>query len=198
MSRCIIVGDGPSARGFVPPEGVPVIAVKRTIHWLPRADYWFSLDPNEASMECMQNQRPGVTYYCAADPDVEIPAGVIRLRRVATRGREPRMRRTAEWWFWRWSAVPGLCTQPGAVHSGNSAYGALGLAYHLGHRDVLLVGVDGTGDPRQSDQRRPNNLSHLPALFQSAIGQVRLRTVGRMRGVPRTTLEAWIDESARG
>lgn len=195
--RAIIVGDGPSARGFVPPEGVAVFAVKRTIHWLPRADYWFSLDPNEASLECMRNQRPGVAYYCAVDPGDDVPAGVTRLERVAHRGREPRARRSSEWWFWRWSAVARLCETPGKVHSGNSAWGALGLAYHLGYRDVLLVGVDGTGDRRQSDGRPPNNLSHLPALFRSALGQVKLQTVGRMRGLPTVPLEVWLNESPR-
>lgn len=190
--KCVIVGDGPSAHGFVPPEGVAIIAVKRTIHWLARVDYWFSLDPNEASRECMRDQRRGVAYYCAVDPGDEIPEGVTRLERVAHRGREPGMRRTAEWWFWRWSSVAGLCKTPGKVHSGNSAWGALGLAYHLGYTDVLLVGVDGTGDPRQSDRRRPNNLSHLPILFRSALGTVKLQTVGRMRGIPTTTLEAWL------
>lgn len=195
--RCIIVGDGPSAKGFVAPDGVAIFAVKRTIHWLNRADYWFSLDPNEASMECMLNQRPGVRYFCAVDPGDSVPAGVTRLERVASRGREPRPRACPEWWLWRWSGVCGLSETPGKISSGNSAWGALGLAYQLGYRDVLLVGVDGTQEMRRSDRRRPNNLSHLPILFRSAIGKVRMQTVGRMRGIPTTTLEAWLNENPR-
>jgi hypothetical protein len=192
LTKCIVVGDGPSAAGFVPPDGVPVIAVKRAIDGLSRADYWFSLDPNAASLERMQNQRPGVVYYCACDSTDPLPEGVVRLLRVSGRkAREPRPRGTPDWWLWRWSAVSGLSDKPGRIHSGNSAWGALGLAYQLGFRDVLLVGVDGTQAERVSGGR-PNNLSHLPALFRSALGQVRLHSVGHLRGIPRTTLADWL------
>lgn len=196
--RAIIVGDGPSARGFVPPAGVTVIAVKRTITWLKRADYWFSLDPNHASMNLMRRRVPGVRYVCACDdPDI-LPDGVEFYRRVAAPpGNEPRRSGSPEWWLWRWSAMLGLCERPGHIHSGNSAWGALGLAYHLGARDVLLVGVDGTCDARVSDGRTPNNLSHLPRLFESAMGQVCLFTVGRLGKVPQTTVTEWLEASCK-
>jgi hypothetical protein len=189
--RAIIVGSGPSARGFEPPAGVAVFAVKRTIMWLSRADYWFALDHNPAAMDCMRNQRPGVKYYCACPDSVELPAGVTRLRRIEGRGPQPWPHNTPEWWLWRWSAVRGLCREPGAVHTGNSAYGALGLAYHLGFRDVLLVGVDGTQDAR-IEGGYPYNLSHLPLLFQSARNQVRLHTVGELDGIPSISLSDWL------
>lgn len=190
--KCIIVGDGPSARGFVPPEGITIIAVKRSINWLARADYWFSLDDNEASFHMMLRQRAGVRYYCAVPDVVELPANVTRMERISSSGEEQHRSGTPQWWLWRWGAMLGLCTEPGKIHSGNSAWGALGLAYHLGYDDVLLVGVDGTQDARISDKRSPNNLSHLHLLFQSALSQVRLRTVGTMKGIPQTTLEDWL------
>jgi hypothetical protein len=192
--RCIIVGDGPSAKGFVPPDGVTVIAVKRAINWLSRADYWFSLDPNPASFAMMGKRREGVTYYCACDDRTMLPDGVIRMRRIVGKGPEPRPRYNSRWWAWRWGCAMGLTEEAGAVNTGNSAWGALGLAYHLGYRDVLLVGVDGTQDRRLSDNMRPNNLSHLPALFESALGQVRLQTVGKLGRVPMTTVSRWLAE----
>lgn len=192
--RAIIVGDGPSAAGFVPPDGVFVIAVKGAIKWLSRADAWFSLDPNQRTLDMVTKPRPGVWYYCACDPQAWLPRHVIRMRRIAARGVEPTEHGSPEWWLWRWSAVCGLCEHPGRIHTGNSAWGALGLAYHLGYRDVLLVGVDGTADERVSGGA-PSNMSHLPLLFESALGQVRLSTVGRLGRVPHTTLEDWICES---
>lgn len=196
--RVIIVGDGPSARGFVPPDGVVIIAVKRAITWLPRADYWFSLDPNHASMNLMRRRKPGVRYCCACDdPDV-LPAGVAFYRRIAaTQSQEPQRSGSPEWWLWRWSAVRGICQVPGHIHSGNSAWGALGLAYHLGATNVLLVGVDGTCDARVSDGRTPNNLSHLPLLFESALDQVRLYTAGRLGRVPQATVADWLEASCK-
>jgi len=193
--RCIIVGDGPSAAGFVPPDGVPVIAVKRAITWLPRADYWFSLDPNPASFDLMRKQRAGVTYYCACDDATALPAGVQRLRRIVWHGAEPLPRYTPAWWFWRWGCVAGLCEDPGAVHTGNSGWGALGLAYHLGFRHVLLVGIDGTQTARVSDGKQPNDMSHLPMLFESARCQVDIRTVSALGAIQRTTVEQWLGDT---
>jgi hypothetical protein len=190
--RCIIVGDGPSAQGFVPPAGVTVFAVKRTIHWLSRADYWFTLDPNADSVRIMLKQKPGVKYVCACDDVTRIPAGVTKMRRKVSREQEPAEQGGPHWWAWRWGAVFGLSDTPGTIHTGNSAYGALGLAYLLGYRAALLVGVDGTQDARQSDGKEPNNLSHLPLLFQSAKNQVDIATLGTMDGIPSTTLADWL------
>ena len=175
----------------MPPDGVTVFAVKGSIRWLERADYWFSLDHNRASMDYVLNQRAGVQYYCACPSVVWLPKNVTRLRRISHRGAEPSHTGSPEWWLWRWSGVCGLTDEPGAVNTGNSAWGALGLAYHLGYRDVLLVGVDGTHDERIGGGY-PNNLSHLPLLFRSAIGQVRLATVGTMEGVESKLLADWL------
>lgn len=190
--RCIIVGDGPSAQGFVPPDGVTVFAVKRTINWLSRADYWFTLDPNADAMRIMLKQKPGVKYVCACDDVTRIPAGVTKMRRVASVTAEPADQGSAHWWAWRWQSVFGLSDETGRIHTGNSAYGALGLAYLLGYRSALLVGVDGTDDARQSDGQRPKNLSHLPLLFQSAKNQVDIATLGTMDGIQSTTLADWL------
>lgn len=193
--RCIIVGDGPSAQGFVPPAGVTVFAVKRTITWLTRADYWFTLDPNADAMRLMLNRKPGVKYVCACDDVTRIPAGVTKMRRKVSREQEPAEHGCPHWWAWRWGSVFGLSETPGTINTGNSAYGALGLAYLLGYRSALLVGVDGTTDARKSDGKTPNNLSHLPLLFQSALGQVDVRTVGAMAGIKSTTLADWLAET---
>lgn len=194
--RAIIVGDGPSSSGFVPPDGIAVFAVKRTIRWLARADYWFSLDWNTDSRLDAGNPVPGVNYHAAVTKHDRLPEHVTRWERVSARRMYlPRSvgHESPEWWLFRWGAILGLSKEPGKIHSGNSAYGALGLAHHLGYTDVLLVGIDGTADVRQSDGRPPNNLSHLPLLFQSAMPQIKLATIGGMAGIPHTTLEDWMN-----
>jgi hypothetical protein len=75
--------------------------------------------------------------------------------------------------------APGLCTARNTVYSGNSAFGALGLAYHLGVRKVILIGVDGT-DKRRVEGGRSGDLSHLPALFESAVGQIEMVNCGEL------------------
>ena len=190
--KAIIVGSGPSAREFVSPDGVLVIGVNGTAEWLGRMDYWFTLDPSPKNLYRMSRPRPGIKYVAAIPHDVELPRHVMRLRRVSEQGPEPEEYGTPEWYMWRWGCIPTLCETPGSIHTGNSAWGALGFAYHLGATDVLLVGIDGTQD-RRIEGGRPNNLSHLPLLFGSAAEQVNLFSVSPNLGLPVKTLQEFVD-----
>lgn len=193
--KAIIVGSGPSAQNFSPPPNITIISVKGSIKWLSRADYWFSLDPNENSRSCLKDPKPNTKYFMALqDKDPGIPNFVTILKRVALQPtKEPLDKNSPEWWLWRWSCVTTLNTNPGHINTGNSAWGALGLAYHLQCTNVLLVGVDGTQDER-IEGGTPNNLSHLSLLFQSANNQIKLSTISNLKGIRKTTLEEWIHE----
>ncbi|HHK9160220.1 TPA: hypothetical protein ACQZEF_005089, partial [Escherichia coli] len=131
--RVIIVGSGPSAANFVAPRGVPIIAVNGAIDWLNRASYFFTLDPSPDNMRRVgRGRRRRGVCYCMALPDVkerEVRDGVLCFRRVAERGMEPKNTNSPEWWAWRWSAHFGLCEDENEIASGNSAYGALNLAF---------------------------------------------------------------------
>lgn len=156
-----------------------VIAVNGAIDWLPRADYFFTLDPSAANLQRLTRQRPGVCYCAAVPKGLPLPAGVVRyLRRVCV-SPEPAPAFTPLWWLWRWSAICGLTDKPMTINTGNSAWGALGLAYHLGAKKVALVGVDADEKPR-IEGGQPNNLSHLPLLFESAMGQIDIINCGNM------------------
>lgn len=191
-ARAIIVGSGPSARGFEPPDGVTIIAVNGAIEWLSRADYFFTLDPSFANLHRLRNPVPGVRYCAAAPENIVLPPHVDRFQRISARGREPVRHGSPEWWLWRWSAVKGLSERSDCIHSGNSAYGALGLAYHLGFTDVALVGVDGTSEHR-IEGGHPYNLSHLSLLFASALHQINVVSCGRLTGIPQLSLEDWLN-----
>ena len=193
----VIVASGPSAKGFVPPEGVTVIAVNGAIDWLKRADYWFTLDPSEVNLKRMNQRREGVVYCAAVPDDIQLPAHVRRFARVAASGKgvEP-LKNTPSWWFWRWRCVAGLSEIPGAIRTGNSAYGALGLAFHLGARKVLLVGVDASEDERV-EGGFCKDLSHLPMLFASALPQINMVSAGKLNSVPQLSLKdglAWLQQ----
>lgn len=94
--------------------------------------------------------------------------------------------------MWRLGAVPGICKEPVHIHTGNSAWGALGLAWHLGMRDVALVGVDASNEPRV-EGGCSNNLSHLPMLFASALPDMRVVSCGALNSVPQMTFEDWYE-----
>lgn len=179
--RVIIVGSGQSARGFVPPSGVTVIAVNGAIEWVKRADYFFTLDPSEANMYRLSHQRIGVKYCYAFDHLLNVPNAEY-YQRIAGKPFENPEQHTAKWWCNRWGCVLGLSKRIGEIHTGNSAWGALGLAYHLGATKVILVGVDASSDERL-EGGKPNNLSHLPLLFESALDQVQLVNCGAMKSL---------------
>ncbi|WP_241522221.1 hypothetical protein [Chimaeribacter californicus] len=187
----IIVASGPSAEKFVPPRGVPIIAVNGAIDWLSRATYFFTLDPSVLNMRRLLARRRDVRYFSAG---ITAP-GVHELERISYRAAEPRVKGSAEWWLWRWSAKRGLSEDPTKIHNGNSAWGALGLAYHLGFKNVALVGVDATQEARYHSGGRPNNLSHLPILFYSALPQINVVSCGKLNSIPQMSIQQWLKNS---
>jgi hypothetical protein len=173
-----------------------VVAVNGAIEWIPRADYFFTLDWADVNLHRLRNRREGVTYTAAFPLNKRWPEEDIKYydRAGGHFTREPKPRDTPEWWLWRLSGKLGLSEDPKVINSGNSAYGALGLAYHLGFRDVALVGVDANTEPRV-EGGRSKNLSHLPLLFASALKQLRVVSCGAMRGIPQMTFDEWAAEA---
>lgn len=188
--RIVIVASGPSAAGFIPPIGATVIAVNGAIDWLSRADHFFTLDPSLVNVRRLNSPRPGVKYHIALPAESVNPAPAAkRWLRVSSQENEPAQKGSAEWWLWRWGAVKTLNRYPGRINTGNSAWGALGLAYHLGAEKVILVGVDADRSPR-IDGGVPNVLSHLPLLFDSAVGELPIVNCGAMQcALPSMTIE---------
>ena len=182
----IVIGSGPSAENYYPPDCVKTICVNQAIKY-HRADYWFSLDWSKSNIEIVRNRRwyPSTEFYCAE------PLGcnyfgddIIRLERISYRGVEPAEKDSPDWWIWRWSAVLGIPGDSRIIHSGNSAWGAIQLAYHLGARRVVLVGVDGTQDAKP-DGTRPNRLDHLDKLIRSGLDKIEIR---RLASAAQSTL----------
>lgn len=192
VKRAIIVASGPSAGNFAPPKDTTIIAVNGAVEWLSRADYFFTLDPSAANLKRLMHRRTDVRY-CVAGFQVE--DAQIYERICTTDAPEPENKMTPEWWLWRLNAVKGLCTTPGKIHTGNSAWGALGLAYHLGFNHVALVGVDATDEPR-IEGGNSKCLSHLPLLFASARPQINVVSLGRLNSVPQYTLHDWLEMTA--
>lgn len=195
--RAVIVGSGPSAKGFVPPPGVFTIAVNGVADWIERADAWFSLDSSLVNQKRLMDRRLKNCCYVTCGPRW-LRKGDKHFTRVDSLKMRtmlpPQPEGSAEWWFWRYACVAGINQTPGHINTGNSAWGALGLAWHLGLRDVALIGVDANDGPR-CEGGHSNNLSHLPLLFSSAVGSFdRLVCCGEMRapGVPMMTMEEWL------
>jgi hypothetical protein len=200
--RIAIVASGPSARGFIAPEGVTVIAVNGAIEWLGQADYWFTLDPCKVNRRRMLNQRPDVQYFAAVPPTYGTARAPLPIMRQPAPPRVRYLNRVAGTGFL--GAKTPLSEDPFRIHTGNSAWGALGLAYHMRPTRIALFGVDGSRQSR-IEGGKSGPLQHLPSLFLSAVEQMERAgisvTVGSMsttlRGFPKMTprqAAAWLAE----
>jgi hypothetical protein len=188
--RVAIVASGPSARGIQIPGGVTIIAVNGAIDWLDRADYWFTLDPSEANWSRMHHQRPGVLYVAAVPDNFGTRAAETAvMRRPALDGVRYLHRVTGDG-HGSLRCKPGLCEDIGGIHTGNSAYGALGLAFHFRARRIALFGVDASPDPR-IEGGLPGNLAHLPELFSSTLSQLQAAGAEVVNGSPNSQVEAF-------
>lgn len=185
-NRIIIVASGPSLKSISPDEiaatKATIIAVNGAIDWLPRADYWFSLDDSDANLRRCRVPKDGAIYVAAFRDETKTPHHVIRPRRLS-RDHVPRYERLLP----QNRGRHGLSDDPRAIHSGNSAYGALGLAWHMKPHIIGLLGVDGSQDER-IEGGRPNDLRHLPALFESALPQLQSAGVTVINGSPESAV----------
>lgn len=171
----LIVASGPSSRSvsasLIGKTSAMIVAVNGAIDWLPRADVFFTLDPSPANQERMMNRREGTSYVCAAPPDLCYLSPVVtRLERRYDPGRVL-------------GILPTLSEDPGTINTGNSAWGALGLAYHLRPGLIVLLGVDGTQEERR-EGGKPRSLVHLPDLFASAVPQLEREGIEVINGSP--------------
>lgn len=177
MSNCkvIIVGSSQEAIKFKPIDGYTVIAVNQAINITREyTDYWFTLDPSLENQKIMREQ-PYECQYTAAVP------GMFGCSRASI----PYMRTDRPkdvYYFDRISGNGpldchyGLCEDMNQIATGNSAYGALNLAYHFNATEIILLGVSGDQKPK-FDGSYCKRLSHLPKLFDSAIPQLNKRGI---------------------
>ena len=173
--RVAVVGSGPSLRDIAPNEivrcGATVIAVNGAIDWLGSANYWFTLDPSQVNMVRMRNPVEGCQYVACGSRHTRFPMWVKRLSRI-----------TGDQWG-KARAPGGLSEDPAAINTGNSGFGALGLAYHMRPMRIALLGIDGRQE-RRVDGGMPRPLEHLPALFASAVPQLKAAGIEVVNGSP--------------
>lgn len=193
VSRILIVADGPSSHIFkdrqslnMIPNNVKLLAVNGVISWLPRVDFYFTLDPDKRQYSYMQRPRRGVTYFAAVPDDYgtiharspthQVPklTHVRYLKRISGEGTLIDRERV----------VLGINKTYGHINTGNSAWGALGLAHHMGCQKVALIGVDGCNSYRSSGGKS-RNLSHLSTLFQSYNGNPEVINLSRFSNIRR-------------
>ena len=194
--RNVIVAGGGSLLGLdfdllleTAAAGAHVIGVNRAVDWLPVMHSWFTLDPDDLVRPLMRQPLEEARYYAAVPDDYGQAAARLPNHRAPA---EPGVT-----WLHRITGTGALKARHqlsedrGAIHTGNSAWGALGVAYHMcrqvmDHR-VVLLGVDGDTGPYAFVAGRPRTgFDHLPALFESALPQLRDRGIAVVNGSARS------------
>jgi len=161
-----IVADGPSAmalRYITIPQNIYVIGVNHASIWLPRCDAYITCFPDHRQRFLMNNQRQGVRYFAAVPPS---------YGSVFSKGDlyGPRERNVT--FFTRSEHIYGMSVDPEKINGGNSAWAALGLAYHMKAERVGLFGVDGNNKVRVSGGKPC--LPDLQDIFSSYDGKAEI------------------------
>ncbi len=200
FDRVLIVASGPSAEELdlnlvqdARAAGVYVLAVNRTWEWCTRIDGWFTLDPDKYVIRYLFDRDCGVTRYVAIPDDygredadvyyhrnMPLFPEVVYLRRISGGG--------------RLGSRYGLSTDVSTVHTGNSAYGALGIAKHMGARKIGLIGVDGNKNLGYAHRlgKPKGQLVHLPRLFATATTQLHSEGIQVQNGSPGSLVKCFV------
>lgn len=161
-----IIADGPSAnclRNIYIPQNIYVIGVNHASIWLPRCDAYMTCFPDHRQRFLMNNQRQGLRYFAAVPPSYGSAFSKGDLY-------GPRERNVT--FFTRSEFVYGMNPDPEKINGGNSAWAALGLAYHMKADKVALLGVDGNDKVRVSGGKP--SIPDLEDIFSSYDGQAKV------------------------
>lgn len=196
--RILIVATGLTAQALdlslvsaARSAGVHVIGVNRAFEWLPHMDSWFTLDPDHRLLSFINADNPGPQRYVAIPDDYGMPDAFVDYHRDIPQNPQVKYlhRITGDMPM---KAHQGLATNPGGVHTGNSSYGALGVAFHMKPRKIAMVGVDANRHYGYAHAKgRPRNLNHLPHLFEIARRQIVTSRCQIVNGSPPSMVQCF-------
>ena len=187
IEKYIIVGTGPSVKALGDsdynniPEDVMIISVNSSILFLPAADIWFTLDDSARNKKYAKiAEQKGIPVVMAIGKKNLVRP--ITLERKCSDYNLRKHPKTPKEWFMKWKCKEGLSESTDSIHTGNSLYGALNLAYFDRPKKIVLLGLDGNRAASHGGGHIPNNLSHLPLLFESAVPQLNSAGIDVMNG----------------
>jgi hypothetical protein len=182
--RIIIIGGGRSLKGFnfgrLHRQDCFIIAVNDSGQHVPFAHAWFTLDPWGLYGPQLPDLKFKGQLYAAVPEDFGTPRAAMRGHRMEPTASIKYLRRLTN--------EGGLCEDPSGIYTGNSGYGALGLAYHMKPKKVLLLGIDGDFGYYYPSHKTNNNLAHLPELFEASLPQLRRNNIHVINGSPNSSV----------
>lgn len=203
FSKYLIVGTGPSIKELSIQDfenianDVIIVSVNSSILFLPKLDIWFTLDDSPRNLKYAKiAQHRGAHVVMAVESNKVIKN--IQYTHINRTGREiPKQLmysyncKSPKDWFNRWGCMLGFPRERGVIHTGNSLYGALNLVYFDSPRKVGILGLDGSTSVSAGGGHKPNNLSHLPMLFESTVPQLAEKNIEVKNGSPNSIVNCF-------
>jgi hypothetical protein len=163
-------------------NNVYILGVNGAALWLPKMNGWFTLDPSRENRQVMMKRQHQAAYYAAVPDDYGSPNARVIYHRYPPLRHVNYLHRIEGTGYLKQRFT--LSEDDGSIHTGNSAWGALGLAYLMKPNKIVLLGVDCTnnGYAYQRRVRPKHSFDHLPFLFASACEQLSREKIAILNG----------------
>lgn len=179
--KTVVVASGKSVSGFnlskLHRDDVFVITVNDSGKYVPFADAWFTLDP----WGLHGPQLPGPHFrgqlYASVPEDFGTPLAKVRNHRIDAPANIHYLKRLHG---------DGLSEAPNAIHTGNSGFGAVNLAFLLGAKHILMLGIDGDRGYFYNPIKITRELRHLPGMFEKCLPQAKSHGLKIFNGSPNS------------
>lgn len=181
--KTAVVGSGKSVSGFnlskLQREDVFVIAINDSGKYVPFADAWFTLDPWGLHGPQLPGPRFKGQLYAGVPEDYGTPAAKARNHRIDAPTDIHYLKRTH---------AEGLSEKLDTIHTGNSGFGAVNLAFLLGAKHILMLGIDGDRGYFYDPRKITRELKHLPGMFEKCLPQIKDHGLKIFNGSPQSKI----------
>lgn len=174
----VIVCSGKSVSQFdlrKIPDSATIIAVNGAGKFCPRIDYWFTSDPwgldgkqlplnKSCEMWAAVNDTYATKAATIKDYKNSPNKNVKFLQRIISHNRPSVSSETAY--------SLGLSEDNRCISAGNSGYGAINFAYHLGAKSIIILGMDGDIGYFYSNTEKNRPLTYLQQMIDSTLEQM--------------------------
>lgn len=184
VTRVVVIGGGRSLSGFnfgvLANQDCYIIVVNDVGNLVPFADAWFTLDPWGLYGPQLPSDKFKGKLYAAVPDNFGTPEARLRVHRIMPKAKITYLKRVPN--------PGGLSEDTSVIYTGNSGFGAFGMAYHMRPKKVLLLGIDGDVGYFYTKKKTNKNLAHLPKVFNDSVHQLRENNIQVINGSPNSAV----------
>lgn len=176
------------------PDTATIIAVNGAGKFCPRIDYWFTSDPWGLDGKQLPLNK-SCEMWAAVNDTFATKASTIKdyknspnrnvkfLQRIISHNRPNVSSETAY----------SLCLSEDSrcISAGNSGYGAINFAYHLGAKNIIILGMDGDIGYFYSNTEKNRPLTYLQQMIDSTVDQITKSGITVINASPNSVISTY-------